>query len=468
MIKCYSKRIVVVGNAGIGKSYMQLLILLWWARKELRPEGVKWDDFLDSIDVITRVERGDKSNLFFKKERLHCQINQIKPVPDLSLLNSKSTLLLYEPLVSKDEIQSCGIIVGRVWTTVSPFLGRYKEFAKTDCAVKYMKCPDEDELLFMGTVLNCGLADDDPMKPLFKPDSVLERIRFFGPFQRVVLPTNTSILAIENEGRDTALGDMTAEELLNTRNIYEGSTTSKFSVSHQVLRMSPVMDGTFEKYCLVCSSNKVKEKLGEMLFQTDLDNLRMKLNRYNNKPDETSSAEKGTMPTILETFFVKHAIQNDDARWKDWKVATCNISSGSSTTKWDDFTLAVTEMNSTKAPTYDDIKASPGTIFHMSDAAYPFVDYFWYDPVTKTMNAGQATSSLSGHAKTVDTFQKMLKKLDMPDSQKLVINMIPLPSQVNIYASGTTSRFFSNVRSDDKKVKQILETLVFRVIKMVL
>lgn len=36
MIDSQSRRIVVVGNSGSGTSYIQLVVLLWWARPELR------------------------------------------------------------------------------------------------------------------------------------------------------------------------------------------------------------------------------------------------------------------------------------------------------------------------------------------------------------------------------------------------------------------------------------------------
>ncbi|KAJ3210940.1 hypothetical protein HDU82_007045, partial [Entophlyctis luteolus] len=132
------------------------------------------------------------------------------------------------------------------------------------------------------------------------------------------------------------------------------------------------------------------------------------------------------------------------------------------------FTLNLTKKNKSKNPRYADIVASPDQIFHMNDSAYPFVDCFWYDPVTKTVNAGQASKSFSGHPKSVDTCRKMLENLNMPTGEKIVINMIPLPSQAVGYAFETTSKFFTNVGSDAAKIKRICEQVEFRVIKMVL
>jgi hypothetical protein len=45
---------------------MQLLILLWWARKELRPQGAAaiWDEFLDGLNVIARVEVGRQTFVY--------------------------------------------------------------------------------------------------------------------------------------------------------------------------------------------------------------------------------------------------------------------------------------------------------------------------------------------------------------------------------------------------------------------
>ncbi|KAG9407696.1 hypothetical protein AC1031_002413 [Aphanomyces cochlioides] len=65
MIECPRRRIVVVGNSGIGKSFLQVVILLWWASSELRPDD-SMNAFFDTIHVIARVERLHKTDVFFK------------------------------------------------------------------------------------------------------------------------------------------------------------------------------------------------------------------------------------------------------------------------------------------------------------------------------------------------------------------------------------------------------------------
>ncbi|ETV70611.1 hypothetical protein H257_13984 [Aphanomyces astaci] len=110
MTACKQPRIAVVGKAGIGKSYMQLVILLWWARPELRPvaenvdNGAALDKFLDDIEAIARVERESWTDLYFHHEQLHYGVETL-PLSSLRRLDSTSTLLLYEPCVSKDAIQ---------------------------------------------------------------------------------------------------------------------------------------------------------------------------------------------------------------------------------------------------------------------------------------------------------------------------------------------------------------------------
>ncbi|KAF0692132.1 hypothetical protein As57867_016694, partial [Aphanomyces stellatus] len=153
MISSMARNIVVVGNAGIGKSYMQLVILLWWARRELRPDDDIFNEFFDGIDAIARVERDNQTDIFFKSDKRHYRIEHRDRLPLLSSLNSKSTLLLYEPRVCKEEIEDCGICLGRVWATVSPLPARYKEFSKTDCGVSYMACANEEELLNFTSLL---------------------------------------------------------------------------------------------------------------------------------------------------------------------------------------------------------------------------------------------------------------------------------------------------------------------------
>ncbi|KAJ3373535.1 hypothetical protein HDU84_000978, partial [Entophlyctis sp. JEL0112] len=457
--------IVLVGNAGIGKSYMQLIIFLWWARKDLRPPGVDWDGFMESIHAVVRLEIGLETDLFFKSDSLHYVIRHTSSLPNLSTLDSESTLLLYEPSVSKDEIQHSGVVSGMVWATVSPLRSRYKEFSKYS-TIKYMECPNEEELLFMASVMDSGLDPSSPLKDLYKRDSVLERIRSIGPFLRPVLPTDKSVVAGEKTKQEGPLSNLRPIELMKAWDISKDKNSGIPSMSHYILRISPIMDGVFNTYTLKATNNYVKEKLGDLLFQTDLKDLRTQLAIYEQNPAKASPAVKGTVPTVLETFFVKHAIQKESTRWKNWMVATCKFSSASPTVEWESFSLNVTSKNTSKNPTYADIVASHDQIFHMNDSAYPFVDYFWYDPGTKTINAGQASKSFTGHPKTVDVCQKMLEKLRMPAGEKLVINLIPLPSQVDVYALGSTSKFFTNVGSDAAKIKRIRDQVEFRVIKM--
>ncbi|KAJ3198801.1 hypothetical protein HDU82_001010, partial [Entophlyctis luteolus] len=368
----------------------------------------------------------------------------------LVFFTETSTLLLYEPSVSKDEIRHSGIISGRVWATVSPSRSRYKEFSKYS-ATKYMECPNEEELLFMASVMDCGLDASSPLKDLYKRDSVLERIRSIGPFLRPVLPDNQNVVTGEKTNQEGALSNLQPIDLLKAWNISNDINSGIPSMSHYLLRISPIMDGLFDTYTLKAANNNVTEKLGDLLFQTDVKDLRTQLAIYEQNPAKASPAVKGTVPTVLETFFVKHAIQKESNR---------------PTVEWESFSLNVTSKNTSKNPTYADIVASHDQIFHMNDSAYPFVDYFWYDPGTKTINAGQASKSFTGHPKTVDVCQKMLEKLRMPAGEKLVINLIPLPSQVDVYALGSTSKFFTNVGSDAAKIKRIRDQVEFRVIKM--
>ncbi|CAK4077018.1 unnamed protein product [Aphanomyces euteiches] len=274
-----ARRIAVVGNAGIGKEYIELVILLWRARRELRPDYTL-DDFFNGIDVIARVERDNRTDLFFKSDQLHYGIEHTD-WPNLSRLDSKTTLLLYEPCESENEIHECGITDGRVWATASPMPTRYKEFSKTDCAVKYMECATDDELVFMAAVQEQGLDVNSPLKGLYKPASVRERIQTLGPFQRVVLPTSTSALDVEKQNKNAALAIMTSEKLLKAWNISEESSNDGLSISRHLLRMSPNMDNILESYTLKPASNEVKEKLGDMLFKTDVMAMRAQLARYN-------------------------------------------------------------------------------------------------------------------------------------------------------------------------------------------
>jgi hypothetical protein len=89
----------------------------------------------------------------------------------LEALDSGKALLLYEPHLSKHEINDCGIDKGCVWATVSPMKSRYKEYLKCGAVMKFMECPSENEVLFMASVLACGFAADNPLKDYYQKQS---------------------------------------------------------------------------------------------------------------------------------------------------------------------------------------------------------------------------------------------------------------------------------------------------------
>ncbi|RQM14549.1 hypothetical protein B5M09_014029 [Aphanomyces astaci] len=262
---------------------MQLVILLWWARSELRPvpenvdDGAALDKFLDGIQAIARVERGSWTDLFFKREQLHYGVETL-PLPSLYRLDSTSNLLLYEPCVSKDEIQLSGITRGHVWATVSPLEDRYKEFSKTRAAVKYMECPHEDELVFMAAVMVNGVVPE--LKPLYEASLVRERIRTRGPFLRVVLPESAGDLNADDMAVRSELGELTLEKLQKAWFIVEERTAGMMEISHRILRISPVLNGVFESYTLKPANDLVTERLGNLMFDVDVRELKRQLIAY--------------------------------------------------------------------------------------------------------------------------------------------------------------------------------------------
>ncbi|CAK4091600.1 unnamed protein product [Aphanomyces euteiches] len=312
MIACMPRRIVLVGNAGIGKSYLQLVILLWWARPQLRPDG-SLDKFFDKIAVIARVERDNRTDLFFKRDQLHYKMNHLGRLPDLSDLDFKAALLLYEPYLSKNEIHPCGILDGRVWATVPPSPTRYHEFSKTDCAVKYMDCANEEELVFMAAVQKQGMDYNSPLKELYNSAFVRERIRTFGPFQRVVLPTSIDALAIETKNKADELDNLTLEKAFKARKIAESSSADGLTISHHILRISPTMNDEFRTYTLKPASDHVMEKLRYLVLKTDALELKRLLAIYN---QSSTNVARQSIPKLLEEFFVWRDNRTDVSQCK--------------------------------------------------------------------------------------------------------------------------------------------------------
>ncbi|KAH9096866.1 hypothetical protein LEN26_017254 [Aphanomyces euteiches] len=431
MIECPHRCIVVVGNSGIGKSFLQLVLLLWWARPELRLDP-SMETFFNSIRVIARLERGRKTDVFFRNEQLHFEITH-QGCPQLWDLDSEFTMGLYEPGVSKDEIEDCGLTDGYVWATVSPLESRYKQFSKTDCAKMYIGCASEEELMFMATVLDKGIEDSSELKPLYTPESVHERIQKLGPFQRVVLPTGTAILTMEGQRSEMVMANLDVKESLRACNTSDGNTIAELSRSRFVLRIEPNVAKHYTSYTLKPASDLAKENLTEGLLNMDIGLIHSHLTRYNDDPTSRfiSHATRGLIPALLEVYFVKGVDETNTFGWKAWKV-TRDAASHDKDYSSQNFALHVTRIDRTKSPTYDQIVNSPNTLFYMNNASFPLVDCFWYHPASENVNAGQISKTFSP-LNTIHGIEAMKKQLQTPASGKIVINVVLLPRQVDQY-----------------------------------
>ncbi|CAK4670559.1 unnamed protein product [Aphanomyces euteiches] len=430
IIACPRGGVAVIGNAGIGNSFLQLVILLWWARSELRPDS-SMDTFFDIIHVIARVERHHKTDIFFKKERLHFGIKH-RYQPELWDLDNKSTLLLYEPGVSTDEIQIYGITQGYAWATVSPLESRYKQFSKANCVKKYMGCATEEEILFMAAVLDKGIDIDSELKPLYTSASVHQRLQRFGPVHRVILPTGTGILTMERHHADMVMANLDVMESLRACDISDGNTVAQLSRSRFVLRMEPTKGKSYGPYTLQPASDLAKEKLTDGLLSIDIGLIHSLLTSYNDDPNSwlISYAVKVLIPILLEVYFVKGVLETNTFGWKTCNATRDTASANSALENWKDFSLNVNRIDNTKSPTYAQIMDSRNTLFYMNDAGYPLADCFWYDHKSKTVNAGQISKSFSP-SNTIHSIEAMNEKLQTPTSGKIVINVVVLPRQVD-------------------------------------
>ncbi|KAH9147246.1 hypothetical protein AeRB84_009088, partial [Aphanomyces euteiches] len=341
IIACPRGGVVVIGNAGIGKSFLQLVILL-------------------CIHVIARVERLHKTDIFFKQERLHFGIKH-RYQPELWDLDNKSTLLLYEPGVSTDEIQIYGITQGYVWATVSPLESRYKQFCKAHGVKKYMGCATEEEILFMAAVLDKGIDIDSELKPLYTSASVRQRLQRFGPVHRVILPTGTGILTMVRHRADMVMANLDVMESLRACDISDGKTVAQLSRSRFVL-----------------PSDLAKEKLTDGLLSIDIGLIHSLLISYNDDPNSwlISYATRGLIPILLEVYFVKGVLETNTFGWKTCNATRDTASANSGFENWKDFSLNVNRIEITKSPTYAQIMDSRNTLFYMNDARYPIADCF--------------------------------------------------------------------------------------------
>ncbi|RQM26924.1 hypothetical protein B5M09_011210 [Aphanomyces astaci] len=195
-----------------------------------------WQAFATSVkpmlSAIAPVER-DSWTEYSKREQLHYGVETL-PLPSLRGLDTTSTLLLYEPCSSQNEIHLNGVM---------------RALSKVDAAVKYMECADEAELMFMADVLEKGIVRSD-LKPLYKPEAVLERVRTRGAFLPVVLPMSKNILSIETN--DNLAVERLVEVLLAIDVMELKDLLQVYNADPRTFKLSPAIKGAITMILEAC------------------------------------------------------------------------------------------------------------------------------------------------------------------------------------------------------------------------
>jgi hypothetical protein len=235
---------VLLGNPGIGKSWLHWPILLFFINPNVYQVLVKEDlPTLFQPKVVLRFTGGgERCTIWYLDERVvqDVRLGAFKPEDLASLFNSPTTLLLWEPEAGEPVVQIPweGLDKMRIWATVSPNDGRYeKGFCMHGFGVKiFMPCPLPEELKYMGAYMKPNVPQ--LLTPLYEPKAIEDSIRRFGPFTRHVLPASKRAFETSMSNRSKAISGLTVDQRMAVMRLptIESKEPKETKISHWFLK----------------------------------------------------------------------------------------------------------------------------------------------------------------------------------------------------------------------------------------
>jgi hypothetical protein len=240
-----SRKAVILGNPGIGKSWFQYLCLLFSVRADVYkaltgalslPPSYRGSS--EAPQVIVRLMNGAAAAcVYFLAEEIivHRFESVDKSRAVCRLTNSDKSLMMFEPGETNTPVFYFGLDRMQILATVSPDSSRYKEFVKNGGLQFYKPCPSTPSLLAFGAVMRPRFSAD--LQKLYSTSNIKERIRSFGHFQRYIFPSSASDEKRIILRRDEALLNLSNEDLQRLALHYQLFDQDKINpLSHWFLR----------------------------------------------------------------------------------------------------------------------------------------------------------------------------------------------------------------------------------------
>lgn len=461
-------RTVILGNPGISKSWHLWKYLVLAANRELWRVVSDEQDFPlqpQAIAFVRKTEDHFSVSVYYLEDKVVHNFKSMDALPALNSLSvNGSVRMLYEPAQSFDPVPHSMVDHFNIPCTasLSPLLVRYKEYLKQWVLLSphIMPCPTWSEIEAIARFLY----------PNRNNVTTLERYKKVGPFLRILFAEEVVFNNYLKEV-ESGLRVMTLEDVNSTlRTIESGRTSGVSAPSHMYARYTTPKssEGNFLEAVLVPASDLTHQFIQDRLGSLTEERLQEMLLHYEKGTDDGKCN-----PRALETLVKAYITSKDGLLWP-WVHAKLTFQ--------EEGTPSEKKCRSTKIHPFGarkvkvDYQASPkacmmemDVLYKPSDPHFPFIDMLWVEQVASREDPYPPVSSIqcsisSSHPKNLSVYDRLRKRLGMPDEQMLIVYMATLPKCVEFYITGPVSTFFKQTKRKDNDTQIIPSNIQFRVL----
>ncbi len=272
------RRVALVGNPGLGKSWFQHYCLLRALHPTFVGSGTAakplWkppsNDWVPPECVLRQIG-SERFEVYLVKHRSVWIATPRSGLNFVELFDQNKILYLFEPGSDKDK-EPLLLLDPISIATVSPNARRIKEFSKM-AAMRYMPVWTLPELHVVGAHLRGVFAGDTDMQVLYSVAEIEARFEMFGGILRYVLPVDRDTLQTYFMKRQTGIENVNFHILSKAGLNIDGAQTN---ISHHAMHYDVDRTGNFGEFKLVFSSEHTKidlEKKASNLAFMDLLNI---------------------------------------------------------------------------------------------------------------------------------------------------------------------------------------------------
>lgn len=361
-IRCASRRVLLVGSEGTGKSVFQYYLLARYLNPSLFKEAplpgpVEFGSEEPPKVIIRHVSGGGVDLWFIEKQVVH-RIDSRQMATLLSCFDPAESLYFYEPGKTHNlEPYACknSMYVPPTLATMPPDWSSYNQFSKI-ADVLYMPVFTEEELLTIGRDMRGRPDVEEGVQELFSDEAIRGRFAMFNGIIRHVLPMDEYKLDRLVLERNGALERIEAVSFLAGE--IERRTLSDYLAVYAVEQpVDGQGDLDFAKRHTVMASTEVEKYFREALERMTLNE---KVSRLKSRR-ELKTYKFRDSPAIYEGVVAGHLSSLGGVNWRQRRGTVVSP-----------LQLRVRRLDVWTFPVFADM--APDTLYKAYTPSYPFCD----------------------------------------------------------------------------------------------